>query len=157
MINPKSNQFREARMHNEAGCTWPKCQCTVPDYAMSGHNRVDYCGKLAELEKNMVDLGYPEDVFSMRSLLVMNGYPCSIDAPWKHLPTPEEAGVYWIDNEKLSMSYAQGRGFGFWTNISDEGYGDRPDKIILDVQEAFDEFKEQHVKRSQVSSPEKET
>jgi hypothetical protein len=31
-----------------AGCGWPKCQCRVPDYALSGHNRVHYCAKLAE-------------------------------------------------------------------------------------------------------------
>lgn len=49
--NPKSPQWREARMNNEAGCTFPKCECTVPDYAFSMHNRVNYCDKLAVLEK----------------------------------------------------------------------------------------------------------
>ena len=30
------------------GCEWPKCKCAVPDYALSMHNRVHYCMKLAE-------------------------------------------------------------------------------------------------------------
>lgn len=30
------------------GCEWPKCKCPVPDYALSGHNRVHYCVKLTE-------------------------------------------------------------------------------------------------------------
>lgn len=32
-------------------CTFPACQCKVPDYAFSAHNRVKYCEKLAELRK----------------------------------------------------------------------------------------------------------
>lgn len=26
-------------------CTYPNCDCTVPDFAMSMHNRVSYCRK----------------------------------------------------------------------------------------------------------------
>lgn len=43
------NQDREAAM-NTAGCTWPKCECEVPSYALSMHNRVDFCEKLAAYE-----------------------------------------------------------------------------------------------------------
>jgi hypothetical protein len=29
-------------------CKWPECDCSVPDYAFSAHNRVEYCEKLKE-------------------------------------------------------------------------------------------------------------
>lgn len=51
----------EARMHNEAGCEWPKCKCRVPDYAFSMHNRVNFCLKLKEYdEKNGIVMKYRE-------------------------------------------------------------------------------------------------
>lgn len=34
------------------GCEWPKCECRVPDYALSMHNRVHYCLKLTEAITN---------------------------------------------------------------------------------------------------------
>ena len=34
------------------GCEWPKCQCPVPSFALSMHNRVHYCAKLSEAIKN---------------------------------------------------------------------------------------------------------
>lgn len=38
------------------GCTWPKCDCKVPDYAFSMHNRVHYCKKLTEtIEKGTLE------------------------------------------------------------------------------------------------------
>lgn len=30
------------------GCKWPECTCKVPDYALSEHNRKEYCA-LAEM------------------------------------------------------------------------------------------------------------
>jgi hypothetical protein len=48
---------RVMRMNNEAGCTWnpPKgvkrCDCPVPYYALSMHNRVDFCLALKALEQ----------------------------------------------------------------------------------------------------------
>lgn len=30
-------------------CKWPECECKVPDFAWSAHNRVNYCEKLKEL------------------------------------------------------------------------------------------------------------
>ena len=42
---------RVARMNHEAGCTFPKCQCDVPSYAFSMHNRVDFCLALKELDQ----------------------------------------------------------------------------------------------------------
>lgn len=46
----KYNQDREAAMQ-KAGCTWTKCTCAVPSYALSMHNRVDFCEKLKEYEE----------------------------------------------------------------------------------------------------------
>lgn len=43
---------RVARMNNEAGCTWPTCPCHVPSYALSMHNRIDFCLALKELDQN---------------------------------------------------------------------------------------------------------
>lgn len=48
---------RVRRMNNEAGCTWnpppgiPRCNCPVPSYALSMHNRVDFCLALKELDQ----------------------------------------------------------------------------------------------------------
>lgn len=39
------------RMNNEAGCTWPNCKCPVPTYAWSMHNRVNFCLKLRDYDK----------------------------------------------------------------------------------------------------------
>jgi hypothetical protein len=27
-------------------CKWPQCDCIVPDYAYSAHNRVEWCREL---------------------------------------------------------------------------------------------------------------
>jgi len=40
----------EMRMNNEAGCEWPTCKCSVPYYALSMHNRINFCVKLKEYD-----------------------------------------------------------------------------------------------------------
>lgn len=48
---------REVKMY-EAGCGWPECTCKVPDYAFSGHVRVDYCEALKAAEKAKIKVEY---------------------------------------------------------------------------------------------------
>lgn len=35
----------------DLGCSWPECNCKVPDYAFSEHNRRKYCEVLKILTK----------------------------------------------------------------------------------------------------------
>jgi hypothetical protein len=49
---------RVVRMNNESGCTWPKCPCDVPSYALSMHNRVDFCLALKALEQDEAEKSY---------------------------------------------------------------------------------------------------
>lgn len=51
---------RERRMHQEAKCEWPTCQCQVPSYALSGYNRTEFCLKLKQYEADN-DLKDPRD------------------------------------------------------------------------------------------------
>lgn len=39
------------RMQNEAKCEWPDCKCIVPSFALSAQNRVSYCNKLKDYDK----------------------------------------------------------------------------------------------------------
>jgi hypothetical protein len=50
MVFQLSNERME-KMNNEAGCTFPKCECHVPSYALSMYNRTEFCEKLAAYEE----------------------------------------------------------------------------------------------------------
>jgi len=47
----KLSHERMMKMNNEARCTFPKCDCEIPGYALSMYNRTEFCNKLKEYEE----------------------------------------------------------------------------------------------------------